>query len=164
MLTCATKKKVAAAEATSATNNNNLEAEATSAANNSNAEAEASTSKPKKRRNSHSHPQFSFTKHPLSSGSHTILNHKGTEPEGVKWGEYWANGAADDTTARKWVVAFDTTAGKAYIEAGPMGPVDWNVVEVKLIMSRCISKHTYPILGGNVLAAIDGFKAYAEFR
>uniref|UniRef100_A0A803MY98 Uncharacterized protein n=1 Tax=Chenopodium quinoa TaxID=63459 RepID=A0A803MY98_CHEQI len=87
-----------------------------------------------------------------------------TEPEGVKWGEYWANGAADDTTARKWVVAFDTTAGKAYIEAGPMGPVDWNVVEVKLIMSRCISKHTYPILGGNVLAAIDGFKAYAEFR
>uniref|UniRef100_A0A803MJD4 Uncharacterized protein n=1 Tax=Chenopodium quinoa TaxID=63459 RepID=A0A803MJD4_CHEQI len=132
----------------------------------------------------------------LSSGYYTVLTQKGTKPEGVKWGQVWGNGAADDTTARKWIVAFDTAAGKAYakagpmghvdwnvvevelgmsavadwplclayIEEGPMGPVGWNVVEVKLSMSRCISKHIDPILGGNVLAAIDGFKAYAEFR
>ncbi|XP_021744598.1 uncharacterized protein LOC110710581 [Chenopodium quinoa] len=100
----------------------------------------------------------------LSSGYYTVLTQKGTKPEGVKWGQVWANGTADDTTARKWIVAFDTAAGKAYAEAGPMGPVDWNVIEVRLGLSGSKTEHTDPILGGNVLATIDGLKAYAHFR
>ncbi|XP_021744664.1 uncharacterized protein LOC110710647 [Chenopodium quinoa] len=98
----------------------------------------------------------------LGPETYVRLYQKGPTVEGVKWGVAWANG--DDSTARKWVVAVDTAAGKVYVETGPTGPVDWNVVEVKLGMSGNKSEYTDPILGGEVVATIDGLQSYAQFR
>ncbi|CAO2831652.1 unnamed protein product [Amaranthus hypochondriacus] len=98
----------------------------------------------------------------LSPGYYTIITQKGELPAGVKWGICYADG--EDTTARKWVVAFDTAAQKAYAEAGPTGPVDWNVVEVKLGFAGNKSEVVDPILGGKCTAEINDLKAYATFR
>lgn len=46
----------------------------------------------------------------LHKGYYAVPKQQGTLPQGVKWGIVYADG--DETTARKWVVAFDTTAGK----------------------------------------------------
>uniref|UniRef100_A0A803MJD2 Uncharacterized protein n=1 Tax=Chenopodium quinoa TaxID=63459 RepID=A0A803MJD2_CHEQI len=80
----------------------------------------------------------------LGPETYVRLYQKGPTVEGVKWGVAWANG--DDSTAR------------------PTGPVDWNVVEVKLGMSGNKSEYTDPILGGEVVATIDGLQSYAQFR
>lgn len=53
---------------------------------------------------------------------------------------------------------------QAYAEAGPTGPIDWNVVEVKLGLSGSKSEVEDPILGGKCTAEIDGLKAWATFR
>ncbi|KNA22147.1 hypothetical protein SOVF_036700 [Spinacia oleracea] len=98
----------------------------------------------------------------LPKGYYAVPRQQGTLPQGVKWGIVYADG--DDTTARKWVVAFDTATGKAYAEAGPIGPVDWNVVEVKLGMSGSKSEYTDPALGGTTSAEINGLNARAIFR
>uniref|UniRef100_A0A803NDJ8 Uncharacterized protein n=2 Tax=Chenopodium quinoa TaxID=63459 RepID=A0A803NDJ8_CHEQI len=82
---------------------------------------------------------------------------KGPLPQGVKWGYCYASGT--DSTARKWVAAFDSAAGKAYCEAGPTGPVDWNVVEVKLNASGSSCEYVDPILGGRITAKITGLQA-----
>ncbi|XP_056682811.1 uncharacterized protein [Spinacia oleracea] len=92
---------------------------------------------------------------------YAVPKQQGTLPQGIKWGLVYADG--DETTARKWVAAFDTTAGKAYAEAGPIGPVDWNVVEVKLDASESKSIYTDPIMGGITTAEINGLTAKAIF-
>ncbi|KNA22148.1 hypothetical protein SOVF_036710 [Spinacia oleracea] len=98
----------------------------------------------------------------LHQGYYAVPSQQGTLPQGVKWGIVYADG--DDTTARKWVAAFDTATGQAYAEAGPIGPVDWNVIEVKLGMSGNKSEYTDPALGGTTSAEINGLNARAIFR
>ncbi|KAH9606135.1 hypothetical protein KSS87_007277 [Heliosperma pusillum] len=85
----------------------------------------------------------------------------GTPPEGVKYGILYADG--DDSLSRQFLVAVhvplpvnvDANNCKVYVEAGPIGPVDWNVVEVKLNMATS-NKAVYddPIFGGRVEAEI----------
>ncbi|XP_074281328.1 uncharacterized protein LOC141606190 [Silene latifolia] len=96
---------------------------------------------------------------PVNTGVNT--RQQGTLPQGVKFGMVYADG--DDTTARKFVVAFDSPAGKAYAEAGPIGPVDWNVVEVKLGMAGKKTEYNDNILGGRVVAEMSGVNAFATF-
>ncbi|XP_074284499.1 uncharacterized protein LOC141609291 [Silene latifolia] len=89
----------------------------------------------------------------------------GTLPEGVKFGLVYSDGVdADDTDARKFVVAIDSPARKIYAEAGPIGPIDWNVVEVKLGMAEDKVVYEDPILGGKVEAQMVRFHAIAEFH
>ncbi|KMT09605.1 hypothetical protein BVRB_6g130590 [Beta vulgaris subsp. vulgaris] len=87
--------------------------------------------------------------------------HLGPTPQGSKAGVVYADGV--DSTARKWLVAFDNQAKKVYVEAGPTGPVDWNVIEVKLDASEDVSKYQDPILGGKAVATIKGYRVAVLF-
>nr|AET95868.1 Ah24 [Amaranthus hypochondriacus]AKO71445.1 Ah24 [Amaranthus hypochondriacus] len=98
----------------------------------------------------------------IAPGTYGVPTQRGELPAGVKWGVAYADGP--DSTARKWVVAFDTAAQKAYAEAGPTGPIDWNVVEVKLGFSGSKTEVEDPILGGKCTDEIDGLNAWATFR
>ncbi|CAO2831654.1 unnamed protein product [Amaranthus hypochondriacus] len=98
----------------------------------------------------------------FASGTYGVVTQRGELPAGVKWGVAYVDGP--DSTARKWVVAFDTAAQKAYAEAGPTGPIDWDAVEVKLGLSGSKSEVEDPILGGKCTAKIIGFNAWATFQ
>ncbi|KAK9690195.1 hypothetical protein RND81_09G110700 [Saponaria officinalis] len=74
------------------------------------------------------------------------FKHSGPNPEGSVAGVVYADG--HDSTARKWVIAFDTSRRKVYVEAGPIGPVDWGVIKVKLDQSGPNVEYLDPILGG----------------
>ncbi|XP_021725930.1 uncharacterized protein LOC110703576 [Chenopodium quinoa] len=87
------------------------------------------------------------------------FDHRGPLPEGSVGGIVYADGT--DSTARKWLVAFDTPKQKAYVEAGPMGEVDWNVIKVKLDASEYRSEYEDPILGGKIYALNYGFALVA---
>ncbi|XP_074281326.1 uncharacterized protein LOC141606189 [Silene latifolia] len=104
---------------------------------------------------------LSFWENALWPNSGFTATQQGTLPQGVKFGLVYADG--HDTTARKFVVAFDSASGKAYAEARPIGPVDWNVVEVKLGMAGEKTDYSDPILGGRTVAEISGVNAFATF-
>ncbi|XP_048502599.2 uncharacterized protein LOC104895316 [Beta vulgaris subsp. vulgaris] len=89
------------------------------------------------------------------------FRHLGPVPQGSKAGVVYADGT--DSTARKWLVAFDGQAKKVYVEAGPIGPVDWNVIEVKLDASEDVSKYQDPILGGKAAATFKGYRVAVLF-
>ncbi|KAL9247362.1 hypothetical protein vseg_020803 [Gypsophila vaccaria] len=74
------------------------------------------------------------------------FRHRGRIPEGSVAGVVYADG--HDSTARKWLIAFDNPNRKVYVEAGPAGLVDWNVIKVKLDQSGSRSHYEDPILGG----------------
>ncbi|XP_074292032.1 uncharacterized protein LOC141618867 [Silene latifolia] len=86
----------------------------------------------------------------------------GTPPEGLKYGILYADG--DDSLSRQFLAAVhvplpvnvDANNFKVYVEAGPIGPIDWNVVEVKLNMATS-NKAVYddPIFGGQVHAEVS---------
>ncbi|XP_021725875.1 jasmonate-induced protein homolog [Chenopodium quinoa] len=96
-----------------------------------------------------SYPQFiPRQKHPIE------FKHQGPLPQGSKGGVVYADG--DDSTARKWLIAFDYSNNKVYAEAEPIGDVDWNVIEVKLDASGESSLYEDPVLGGKAHAAING--------
>ncbi|XP_021840608.1 uncharacterized protein [Spinacia oleracea] len=98
---------------------------------------------------------------PINTG--VAMRQAGPLPKGVKWGIVYADG--EDTTARKFIVAVDGPSGKIYVEAGPIGPVDWNVVEVKLDQhSGSKAETTDPILGGKIVAQVTGTYAVARFN
>ncbi|KAK9664439.1 hypothetical protein RND81_14G042000 [Saponaria officinalis] len=67
--------------------------------------------------------------------------------------------------ARKWVVAFDAMKNKAFVDAGPIGPTDWNVVRVKLDTEGAdYYEFVDPIFGGRAYATIrpdedEGYKS-----
>ncbi|KAL9237534.1 hypothetical protein vseg_012069 [Gypsophila vaccaria] len=95
----------------------------------------------------------------------------GTRPDGVKFGIVYADG--DDSLSRKFVAVVHvplpvvaSNPGKVYVESGPIGPIDWNVMEVKLNMSTS-NKAVYddPIFKGRVEAEIksDGY-THISFR
>ncbi|XP_074275522.1 uncharacterized protein LOC141599419 [Silene latifolia] len=91
------------------------------------------------------------------------FDHEGQN--GSAGGFVYADGDADDTTARKWTVAFDRMQTKVYAEAGPMGPVDWNAVKFKLDnQSGPFSKHEDPVFKGVAIAFYDGLNLYAAFE
>ncbi|KNA17196.1 hypothetical protein SOVF_082290 [Spinacia oleracea] len=94
-----------------------------------------------------SYPPFIFNEmHPAQ------FKHQGTLPQGSKGGFVYAD--RKSFPARKWLVAFDIPKNKVYVEAGPIGPVDWNVVEVKLNASENSSYHEDPVFGGVAEAGI----------
>ncbi|KMT15123.1 hypothetical protein BVRB_3g062410 [Beta vulgaris subsp. vulgaris] len=97
----------------------------------------------------------------LASWTYAIPRQTGNLLEAVRWGVVYADGT--DSTARKWVVAFDSAAQKAYAEAGPFGPVDWNVVEVKLGLSESKVEYVDSALGGKTVAEINGLVARGTF-
>ncbi|XP_074310322.1 uncharacterized protein LOC141646270 [Silene latifolia] len=84
------------------------------------------------------------------TGRYEVFIHQGLE--GSKGGVVYADGT--DSTARKWLVAFDTPNNKCYVEAGPIGPTDWNVVEVHLNKSEGYSNYTDPAFGGKAAARV----------
>ncbi|XP_021730323.1 uncharacterized protein LOC110697266 [Chenopodium quinoa] len=89
------------------------------------------------------------------------FEHQGPLPEGSVGGIVYADGT--ESTSRKWLVAFDTPKKKAYVEAGPAGPVDWNVIKVKLDASGYRSEYEDPVLGGKIYALNYGFALVAYF-
>ena len=52
---------------------------------------------------------------------------------------------------------------QVYVEAGPTGPVDWNVIEVKLNASEDVSKYQDPILSGKAAAIFKGYRVAVMF-
>ncbi|KAK9690191.1 hypothetical protein RND81_09G110300 [Saponaria officinalis] len=74
------------------------------------------------------------------------FKHSGPNPEGSVAGVVYADG--HDSSARKWLLAFDTSRRKIYVEAGSMGLVDWDEIKVKLDQSGSRSEYTDPIFGG----------------
>ncbi|KAL9240708.1 hypothetical protein vseg_014895 [Gypsophila vaccaria] len=102
---------------------------------------------------------FSFPD--VRSGTATIVALAGGYPEGAKFGFEFVDGP--DTTARKFVIAVDTKANKVYANSGPVGPIDWNVVEVDLDEGGAKAEYEDPILGGKVVASVGGNVARATF-
>ncbi|XP_021840040.1 jasmonate-induced protein homolog [Spinacia oleracea] len=95
----------------------------------------------------------------LPFGEVVQFEHRGPLPGGCKGGVVYADGT--DSTARKWLVAFHIpnneyhhSGDKVYVEAGPIGPIDWNVVEVKLDASEYTSSYVDPVFGGKAWAVI----------
>ncbi|KMT16250.1 hypothetical protein BVRB_3g054040 [Beta vulgaris subsp. vulgaris] len=82
------------------------------------------------------------------------FEHRGLLPPGSKGAVLYADGA--NSTARKWLVAFDNPSKKVYVEAGPTGPVNWDVIEVKLDASESTSRFEDTVLGGKALAVNYG--------
>ncbi|XP_021730490.1 uncharacterized protein LOC110697422 [Chenopodium quinoa] len=89
------------------------------------------------------------------------FKHQGPLPQGSRGGVVYADGV--DSTARKWLVAFDLLKQKVYVEAGPIGPIDWNVVEVKLQASGDHKYYEDPVFGGKAEARNDGDIVFAVF-
>ncbi|XP_074284498.1 uncharacterized protein LOC141609290 [Silene latifolia] len=86
---------------------------------------------------------------------------RGTRSEGVKFGLVYTDGVdADAADARKFVVAIDSLTNKIYAETGPIGPIDWNVVEVKLGMAEDKVVYEDPILGGKVEGQMHHIMAF----
>ncbi|KAL9237535.1 hypothetical protein vseg_012070 [Gypsophila vaccaria] len=93
----------------------------------------------------------------------------GTPPDGVKFGVVYADG--HDSLSRKFVAAAHVplpvvagnNPGKVYVEAGPVGPVDWDVIEVKLNTSTS-NRAVYddPIFKGRVEAEIRNNNGYTS--
>ncbi|KAL9247361.1 hypothetical protein vseg_020802 [Gypsophila vaccaria] len=81
------------------------------------------------------------------------FRHLGGVPEGSVVGVVYADG--HDSTARKWLIAFDNPNRKVYVEAGPFGPVDWNVIKVKLDQCGARSEYLDPVLGGQVYGVFN---------
>ncbi|KAL9240705.1 hypothetical protein vseg_014893 [Gypsophila vaccaria] len=102
---------------------------------------------------------FSFPD--VQSGTGATVVQTGGYPEGAKFGIEFVDGP--DTTARKFVIAVDTKAGKIYANSGPIGPIDWNVVEVELDEGRAEAEYDDLILGGKVVATVKGSSAHARF-
>ncbi|XP_074312507.1 uncharacterized protein LOC141647996 [Silene latifolia] len=74
-------------------------------------------------------------------------------PNGSKGGVVYADGI--ENTDRQWLLAFDGTADKVYVEAGRRSPTKWEEVEDKLNESGSQSESVDPEYGG---------KAYAEIQ
>ncbi|XP_021746994.1 uncharacterized protein LOC110712849 [Chenopodium quinoa] len=98
----------------------------------------------------------------LAVNTGAAMRQAGTLPEGVKWGITYADG--DQASNRKFIVAVHGPTGKIYVESGPIGPVDWNVIEVKLDRhSGNKADITDPIFGARIVAEISGTYAVAKF-
>ncbi|XP_074292031.1 uncharacterized protein LOC141618866 [Silene latifolia] len=118
----------------------------------------------------HGNSHFTLTPLPVNGGDdHAIF---GTPPEGVKFGVLYADG--DDSLSRQFLAAVhipfpvdsEGNNWKVYVEAGPIGPIDWNVVEVKLNMATS-NKAVYddPIFGGRVEADVrKGMNGYTFIK
>ncbi|XP_021725864.1 jasmonate-induced protein homolog [Chenopodium quinoa] len=113
--------------------------------------------------------QHNWSGNPVPSYPQTIVvsqdpiefKHHGPLPEGSKGGVVYADGV--DSTTRKWLVAFDLLKKKVYVEAGPIGPVDWNVIEVRLDASGNSSVSVDPVFGGRAEAGNNGDIVVAWF-
>ncbi|KAL9236678.1 hypothetical protein vseg_011316 [Gypsophila vaccaria] len=102
---------------------------------------------------------FSFPD--VRSGAAVILALLSGYPEGAKFGIEFVDGP--DNSARKFVIAVDTEAAKVYAKSGPVGPVDWNVVEVELGLGSSEAEYVDHILGGKVVANVKGNLTQATF-
>ncbi|KAL9239319.1 hypothetical protein vseg_013654 [Gypsophila vaccaria] len=89
------------------------------------------------------------------------FKHEGPLPLGSVAGVAYADG--DDSTARKWLVAFDRVNSKVYVEAGPIGEIDWNVIKVRLDLSGNRSESVDQALGGKAVGFISGNLLFVFF-
>ncbi|KAK9725250.1 hypothetical protein RND81_05G131400 [Saponaria officinalis] len=102
---------------------------------------------------------FSFPDIPDDGGA--IVLSLGDYPNGAVYAPVYVDGPGN--TARMFFFAVDTSAEKIYAQSGPVGPIDWNVVKVKLGESGSESIYVDPVLGGKVVAKVKGNFAVATF-
>ncbi|XP_074307081.1 uncharacterized protein LOC141642253 [Silene latifolia] len=82
--------------------------------------------------------------HNMDTDPYASFIHQGSD--GSKGGVVYVDGT--DSTARKWLAAFDAPNNKCYVECGPIGPTNWKVVEENLNQSGNLSSYNDPVLGG----------------
>ncbi|XP_021725844.1 jasmonate-induced protein homolog [Chenopodium quinoa] len=117
----------------------------------------------------HLYDQHNWYGNPVPSFPSSIIiqmhpvefKHKGPLPQGSKGGVVYAD--QKSFPPRKWLLAFDLLKKKVYVEAGPIGPTDWNVVEVKLDASEDRSTYEDSIFGGKASGSNDGKNVFAMF-
>ncbi|XP_074274297.1 uncharacterized protein LOC141598517 [Silene latifolia] len=88
-----------------------------------------------------------------SNPNHQKFEHQGVVPNGSKAGLVYTD--AEEPPARRWVVAFDAVNNKVFVDAGSIGPTDWNVVEFRLDKDGAdYYEYVDPIFGGRAYATI----------
>ncbi|XP_074310324.1 uncharacterized protein LOC141646272 [Silene latifolia] len=78
------------------------------------------------------------------------FKHQGPLPTGSVAGIVYVE--SHDSTARKWLLAFDTVNFRVHVEAGPAGSVDWGKIKQKLDQSGRESEYADRVLGGRAFA------------